>query len=276
MPLTELAWILLPPLVAGLLALATHVPLGRQVLRRGIVFIDLAIAQVAGLGVLLAEWWLHGGQTHHGHHHDHPAWQLPLAAALAALAGSAIVAALGRLWPQRQEALIGLLYVGAASAAVLLVSADAHGMEKLSTLLAGDVLWATWDSLPPLALATAVWLALVWALRRWRPAWLASGAGFYAGFGVLVSLSLPLLGLYLVFATLIVPALVAERRTHWPKAWSFAVGAGGYALGLMLSWRLDWPSGPSIVLALIALGTLAMLTAPRRGAAQGAMPHSPG
>lgn len=268
MPLTELALILLPPFVAGLLALCSHVPLGRQVLRRGIVFIDLAIAQVAGLGVLLAEWWLHGGHAHHVHHahhtHEHPAWQLPLAAALAALLGSALVAALGRLWPQRQEALIGLLYVGAASAAVLLVSADAHGIEKLSALLAGDVLWATWDSLPPLALATAAWLALAAALRRWRPAWLGSGAGFYAGFAVLVSLSLPLLGLYLVFATLIVPALVAERRARHASVWAFAVGAAGYALGLVLSWRLDWPSGPSIVLALVLMGVFAMLRAPRR------------
>lgn len=145
--MNELA-LLLPPLAAGLLALASHVPLGRQVLRRGIVFIDLAIAQVAGLGVLAGQHLLH----------DAPGALLPVAAAVAALLGAALVAWLGRAWPERQEALIGLLYVGAASLAVLLVSADPHGAQKLHALLSGDVLWASWPRLLPLALATVVFL----------------------------------------------------------------------------------------------------------------------
>ena len=194
--MNELA-LLLPPLAAGLLALASHVPLGRQVLRRGIVFIDLAIAQVAGLGVLAGPHLLH----------DAPGALLPVAAAVAALLGAALVAWLGRAWPERQEALIGLLYVGAASLAVLLVSADPHGAQKLHALLSGDVLWASWPRLLPRALATAVFLLAL----AWRPALLASGWAFYGSFALLVSLSLPLLGLYLVFTTLIVPALAAQR-----------------------------------------------------------------
>ncbi len=237
--------LLLPPLAAGLLALASHVPLGRQVLRRGIVFIDLAIAQVAGLGVLLAQSLLH----------DAPDGLWPLAAAGAALLGAAAVAWLGRAWPARQEALIGLLYVGAASAAVLLVSADPHGAQKLTALLSGDVLWATWPALLPLALATALLLVALWL----RPALLRRGAVFYGSFALLVSLSLPLLGLYLVFTTLIVPALVAQRCRHRPTTTALAVGAAGYLGGLLLSWRLDWPSGPTVVLALIACGALALV-----------------
>lgn len=243
--------LLLPPLAAGVLALLSHIPLGRQVLRRGIVFIDLAIAQVASLGVLLAQsllhWWHYGNEPHHLHTHTQPepAWLLALAAAGAALAGAALVAQLARAWPRRQEALIGLLYVGAASAAIVLVSADPHGAQRLAALLAGDVLWATWHDLLPLAVASAIFaLAL-----RWRPHLLTSDAGFYACFALLISLSLPLLGLYLVFATLIVPALAAPRR-----AW--LIGALGYAAGLLLSWHLDWPSGPSVVLALLALSML--------------------
>ena len=209
--MNELA-LLLPPLAAGLLALASHVPLGRQVLRRGIVFIDLAIAQVAGLGVLAGQHLLH----------DAPGALLPVAAAVAALLGAALVAWLGRAWPERQEALIGLLYVGAASLAVLLVSADPHGAQKLHGLLSGDVLWASWPRLLPLALATAVFLLAL----GWRPALLASGWAFYGSFALLVSLSLPPLGLYLVFTTLIVPALVAQRwwrsagraRPHGPPS----------------------------------------------------------
>ena len=152
-----------------------------------------------------------------------------MAAAVAALLGAALVAWLGRAWPERQEALIGLLYVGAASLAVLLVSADPHGAQKLHALLSGDVLWASWPRLLPLALATAVFLLAL----AWRPALLASGWAFYGSFALLVSLSLPLLGLYLVFTTLIVPALVAQRWPRTPARAAFAVGLAGYVLGLL-------------------------------------------
>lgn len=246
--MNELA-LLLPPLAAGLLALASHVPLGRQVLRRGIVFIDLAIAQVAGLGVLAGQHLLH----------DAPGALLPVAAAVAALLGAALVAWLGRAWPERQEALIGLLYVGAASLAVLLVSADPHGAQKLHGLLSGDVLWASWPRLLPLALATVVFLLAL----AWRPALLASGWAFYGSFALLVSLSLPLLGLYLVFTTLIVPALVAQRWPRTPARAAFAVGLAGYVLGLLLSWHGDWPSGPAVVLALIGCGAAAIVAGGR-------------
>ena len=241
--------LLLPPLAAGLLALASHVLLGRQVLARGIVFIDLAIAQVAGLGVMLSQYVLH----------DAPAWASSLAAAAAALAGAAAVAWLGRVWAERQEALIGLLYVGAASLAVLLVSADPHGSQKLASLLSGDVLWTTWPALWPLAVLTGLFLLALWL----APGVMARSAAFYVSFALLVSLSLPLLGLYLVFATLIVPALAAQRHPRAPQAVALTVGATGYALGLALSWMADLPSGPTVVLALMGCGALAMVLSPR-------------
>ena len=182
-----------------------------------------------------------------------------MAAAVAALPGAALVAWLGRAWPERQEALIGLLYVGAASLAVLLVSADPHGAQKLHALLSGDVLWASWPRLLPLALATVVFLLAL----AWRPALLASGWAFYGSFALLVSLSLPLLGLYLVFTTLIVPALVAQRWPRAPARAAFAVGLAGYVLGLLLSWHGDWPSGPAVVLALIGCGAAAIVAGGR-------------
>ena len=86
-----------PPLAAGLLVLATHIPLGRRVLARGIVFLDLAIAQFAGLGVIVA----HVADCDSG-------WGTQLVAFAAALAGAALLAWSDRRWPQRQEALISL------------------------------------------------------------------------------------------------------------------------------------------------------------------------
>ncbi|MCL5801715.1 MAG: metal ABC transporter permease, partial [Gammaproteobacteria bacterium] len=92
--------ILGPALLAGLLVLATHVPLGMQVLTRGIVFIDLAIAQIAGLGVMLAH--LFGWQPQ--------GWQVQLAALSAALLGAWLLVYTPRPWPEVQDALIGVLF----------------------------------------------------------------------------------------------------------------------------------------------------------------------
>src|SRR5690606_17842992 len=133
--------LLAAPLAPGLLALATHLPLGMQVLRRGIVFIDLAVAQFAALGAPVA-----------GH-------QAGGAAATAAgsgfaLAAAALGAGLGARWPRRREAPIGLVYVGGAAASVLWVSFAPHGAQARARTLAGDVLWVDWAGMAPLAVAS--------------------------------------------------------------------------------------------------------------------------
>ncbi|GIX24082.1 MAG: ABC transporter [Caldimonas sp.] len=247
--LSVLGW----PLAAGVLVLLSHVPLGLQVLRRGIVFIDLAVAQVAALGVLMADTLTGADRI-----------VSSLAGGLAALLGAAGVAMLSRLWPQRREALIGLVYVGAAVAALLWVSADPHGGQKLAAVLAGDVLWVLPQQLAVLAAATAVFLLL----QRWAGASLWNGPAFYPAFAVLVSLSVPLLGLYLVFATLIVPAL-AVAGLRGPLWAGVCLGTLAYAAGLWASLHWDLPSGPCIVLALMAAGGLAALGRRKPPARQG-------
>lgn len=240
------ASILLLPLVAGVLALLTHVPLGEQVLRRGIVFIDLAIAQVAALGVLVAS-SLSDSEV--------VAW---LAGTVAALAGAGFVAWLSARWPARREALIGLVYVAGAVIALLWVSADPRGAQKLSAMLSGDVLWVDAARLAPLAVATLPFLVL----HALRPQPWADARVFYPCFAVLVSLSVPLLGLYLVFATLIVPALAFGSRA---RGWAaLGLGTASYAAGLLASLWWDLPSGPCVVLALMLAGTA--VAASRRAA----------
>ena len=119
--------ILWPALLAGLLVSATHVPLGTQVLARGIVFIDLAIAQIAGCGVLLADQL--------GFEHEGIAVQV--AALLAALAGSLLLTWTERIWPDVQEAVIGVTFVLGATGSVLLLASNVHGSEHLRDLLVG-------------------------------------------------------------------------------------------------------------------------------------------
>jgi zinc/manganese transport system permease protein len=232
------AFVLLVPLAAGVLVLLTHVPLGEQVLRRGIVFIDLAIAQVAALGVLAAGAF--------GHEHG-PAWW---AGTLAALGAAGLIAWLSRRWPTHREALIGLVYVTAAALAIVWVSSDPHGAQKLKAMMSGDVLWITWQSLLPLALVSVPFLAFHLVYRElWKRSEI-----FYPCFAILVSLSVPLLGLYLVFATLIVPALAAVGAARRRGRLALTLGSLGYAMGLAASLWWDLPTGPTVVLSLVVVG----------------------
>lgn len=234
---------LAPAFCAGLLVLATHVPLGRQVLARGIIFLDLAIAQLAATGALLVTLVLH----------DHDAWQTQLGAGATALAGAFLLQVCDRRWPQVQEALIGLTFVLAATLGLLLLAADPHGGEALRDALAGQILWVTWPQLLP-ALTFSVLALLLWRGAR------GLFIGFYLPFAIAVTMSVQLVGVYLVFSSLILPAL-AVRRLPGNRAMpvALATGAAGYALGLVASWYLDLPAGPACVWGLAVAAACAGL-----------------
>lgn len=239
------------PFVVGLLVLATHVPLGRRVLARGIIFLDLAVAQLAVLGVVAAHAL---GLADEG-------WPTQLAAAGTALAGAALLAGCERRWPQLQEALIGSTFVVAASLAVLLLAGDPHGGEHLAELLAGQILWATPAQVLPIAALYAVLLAFF----AWRGERLG-GLGFYLAFALAITAAVQLVGVYLVFASLILPALAVRNLAPGRAlAAGWALGAVGYAAGLAASAAFDWPAGPAIVIAL-AMAAAAAAVAARPGA----------
>ena len=228
--------ILLPAFVAGLLVLASHVPLGTAVLARGIIFLDLAIAQIAGLGVVLA-YRLAGDDAH-------PGW-IQLGAVAAALIGAQFLHWREARDPARQEAVIGVAFVAAACLALLVMSQDPQGAEHLRDLLVGQILWSHWQGLWPLAGVTAAVL-VAWfgfGLRH-------SPRGFYLLFAVTITASVQVVGVYLVFASLIVPALAAAGRLSR----AYGVGVVGYGLGLLASALFDLPAGATIVLALIGVG----------------------
>jgi len=244
--------ILLPALAAGLLVTATHVPLWMQVLARGIVFIDLAIAQIAGCGVLLADRF--------GFEAEGVAVQA--AALAAALGGALLLTWTERIWPDVQEAVIGVVFVLGATGSLLLLASNPHGSEHLRDLLVGQILWAQPSRLLWAALVYAVILALWFG---WRER--IGRTGFYVLFALAVTVSVQLVGLYLVFATLIVPPLGTRRMTRNRLAASWAIGALGYAVGLVLSTALDLPSGPVIVWVLAAFALASYLATGERGTA---------
>jgi len=233
--------IVLPALVAGLLVTATHVPLGAQVLARGIVFIDLAIAQIAGCGVLVAD---RLGLEPEG-------IAVQVSALVAALLGAALLTWTERRWPDVQEAVIGVIFVLAATGGILLLASNVRGSEHLRDLLVGQILWVQSRELAWTAAVYAVLLAIWFGLgsRLGR-------AGFYIIFACVVTVSVQLVGVYLVFATLIVPPLAVRRLEKRRTTAAWALGAVGYAIGLAASTLLDLPSGPVVVWTLAMLGVV--------------------
>lgn len=242
--------IVVPAFLAGLLVLATHIPLGAQVLKRGIVFIDLAIAQIAALGVIIAGV---GELDPHG-------WAVQGAAAVAAGLGALLLTWTEKRWPEVQEAQIGVMFILAATAGLLLVAHNPHGGEHLQDLLAGQILWVSYDQLLLPAMGAAVILTVLWIFRG-----RLSRLGFYLVFALAVTMSVQLVGVYLVFASLIVPGLAVRHygdRLRLPLA--YLTGVGGYAAGLVLSTIYDLPSGALIVWCVTLLAIAVYAAGPKR------------
>jgi zinc/manganese transport system permease protein len=232
--------LLLFPFLAGVLVVVTHVPLGQEVLAKGIIFMDIAVAQIAGLGVIVADalgWEAHG-------------WAVQCFAGGAALLGSLLLNWTERYWPDIQEALIGVSFVLASTGAILLLGSNPHGAEHLKDLLVGQVIWVrpaeVWGHGALYAALLVAWFGF--QRRLGRP-------GFYVIFALAVTASVQLVGVFLVFATLIIPALATRKLAPIPRLWiSYGFGTAAYAAGLAASAWLDLPTGAAIVWALAILG----------------------
>lgn len=230
--------LIVPAFLAGALVLSTHVPLGQEVLKRGIIFIDIAIAQIAALGVIAAT--VLGGEL--------ASWQVQLFAALSAIVGAALIHWLEQQYAEILEALIGLLFVLAASAGMLLVSHAPHSDELLHDLLVGQILWVSYEQLG-WVLALYAPLLLVWFSFNEKKQPLL----FYLIFSLAVTASVQLVGIYLVFASLILPAIVS-RDIVSPKLrllLAYSIGLAGYSLGVTASILFDLPTGAVTVWTLL-------------------------
>lgn len=226
-----------PAFIAGLLVLATHVPLGMVVLQRGIIFIDLAIAQIAGVGVIYANTLFEEPSN----------LSIQLIAITSAIIGAIFLRWTERRWPDIQEAIIGVSFVVSACVGILMLTNNPHGSEHLKDLLAGQILWVNYGQIiSTLMLYTAV--LLVWFVYKRSQ----SGMGFYLLFAITITSSVQLVGVYLVFSSLIIPALAVHRLRKGNRKilLAYLCGICGYVTGLVISTLADLPSSPAIVLSL--------------------------
>ena len=248
----EFLWV---PFLACLVLTGIHVYLGLHVLARGIIFVDLALAQVAALGITVALLAGHSIQSTAAY------WY-----ALAFTLGGSLLFAISRTHraPIPQEAIIGIVYAVSAAAAVLVVDRAPQGSEHIKQLLVGSILTVTPREIGTLALLYGIVGILHWAIRgplleisfdpaaalnkgRWIRWW---DFVFYASFGFVVTSSVQIAGVLLVFSYLIVPAAVAALVARSVTA-RLAVGWGlGFVvsvLGLVASAAWDLPTGATVV-----------------------------
>jgi len=264
------------PLLACLLLPGMLVYLGLHVVRRGIIFVDLALAQVAALGTC---WCIMLGHDAHDIHTYW--WSIGFT-----LAGALIFTFTRTSEPHRvpQEALIGIVYVVAAAASIVLLSKSPGSNEELQRTLIGDVLFVTWSQIWKtflLYLAVAIvhfifrrkFIALTFSGERSDVSWATRGWDFlfYALFGLVVTSFVQIGGVLLVFTYLIVPAVCANLVTRSLGALICAgsiVAVLGGTGGLYVSYHFNLPTGAAIVCTFGALLLLIAVASKMRNSAR--------
>ena len=263
---------MLAPLVASLIYVGLQAYVGLHILARGVIFVDLALAQLATVGIALAMLF----------DFEPTSFEASLAGFAFTVVGAALFAWMRRIDERTvpHEALIGITYVVGSAAMILILAGSPHGSENIKSLLVGAILWVTWEDIGWLALIYGglaalhvLWrgrfIAVSWNRRRDTSRDTLWDFLFYLLFGVIVTSSVRLAGVLLVFSFLIIPAVMSaffaqDLRARLAIAW--ALGALGAALGILLSFQADLPTGAAVVCAYGVLLVPTLILAPRLGA----------
>jgi len=263
--MTEMLIFMAAPFVACLVLVGIHAYFGIHVIERRVLFVDLAVAQFAALGAVVG--FLRG-------HHPGELGSTLFSMGFAVIA--AVVFALTRMRHEKlpQEAIIGITFVVASAAAILVADRAPEGAEHIKETLAGSLLWVTW----PTVFKDLVIYALIgffhWVFRKrfllisadpeeaYRRGWWVRWWDFlfYLSFGVIITFSVEIGGILMVFSYLVIPAciailLAAKMSVRLVLGW--VLGTVGSALGLIASYVWDFPTGPAIV---VVLGLMLILT----------------
>lgn len=257
--LLELKWMLLPFLACLVLSI-NHVYLGIHVIARRVIFVDLALAQIAALGATFALTLGYDPAT--------DSLRISLFSLSFTFVG-AVAFAIARMRKERvpQEAFIGIIYAAASAAAILILSKSPTGGEELKHMLVGDVLLVTPHEILNMALLYgAIGLFHLIFRRKFLAISITPGDAiganinvrlwdilFYMSFGVVITKSVAIVGVLLVFSYLVVPAVLAQMwaetiRGRLLLGWLVAILAS--TLGIVWSFYADYPTGPAVVVML--------------------------
>lgn len=261
--------LLLPPFFAAMIILLTHAYFGLHVIQREVIFVDLALAQIAALGSTVA--FLAGAA-----HGSAVAYAFSFGFTLL----GALIFSVTRLEdsPVPQEALIGITFVVASATVIFLAGFASEGTEYVKETLTGSLIWVTWPTVLKVAvsygaiglfhyLMRRTMLAITWApervthLRFWDFV-------FYGTFGIAITSSVQIAGVLMVFSVLVIPAVVAFFYTRrFTRALLVAWGSGTVAIvaGLGASFALDVATGPVLVVCFGAILLVALLFRGRYG-----------
>jgi zinc/manganese transport system permease protein len=261
--------LMLPALVASLILAGILGYLGIHIIARGVIFVDLALAQVAAMGWAAANLGIShrlGALT--GLPTDDAGYLIGLAATLIAAALFSISRMEHKHVPQ--EAIIGIVYVVASAGTILLAAQAPRGAEHVEELLTGSLLWVTWPQIWRTAAICATVGIAHWFLRKrfltisMDPAtakqkgWSVAGWDFvfYTLFGIVVTSSVAIAGVLLVFSFLVIPAVIAflfTVRAGLLLAIAWSAGITATVLGLVVSFQSDLPTGPVVVCSFAAV-----------------------
>ncbi len=239
---------LAPPFMMCLILIGIHCYLGLHVLARGVIFVDLALAQVAALGSLFA--FLFNFE-----HSDTATYFISLTGTIIA----ALFLSLANLYRNKfsQEAIIGILYACSTASIILIADKMSHGTEHIKYALVGQLLWVTWSDVLKVTAIYSIVSTIHYILRKplidnsfgknshWKWDFI-----FYALFGVVITSSVHVAGVLLVFSFLIVPAVLSSifyKRLFPRLLLGWGVGFVLSVLGMSLSYWLDLPAGALIV-----------------------------
>jgi zinc/manganese transport system permease protein len=261
--------LMIPPIVAALIILSIHAYLGLHVIGREVIFVDLAFAQIAALGstvALLAGIEL--GTT------------LSLLFALGFTLLGALLFSVTRMERSvvPQEAIIGISYVVASAAVILIAGFTAEGAEHLRETMTGTLIWVGWSDVWRLAVVYAILGAFHFVMRKrfLTVTFDPKNADnvkmwdflFYLSFGVMISFSVEIAGVLMVFSALVIPAVIAFLYTNrFGRALFIAWGAGTVAIvgGIGTSFYFDIATGPLLVCAFGAVLVIAAAVRPLLG-----------
>ncbi|HXH27633.1 MAG TPA: iron chelate uptake ABC transporter family permease subunit [Candidatus Polarisedimenticolia bacterium] len=263
--MTEMLAFMAAPFAACLVLVGIHAYFGIHVIERRVLFVDLAVAQFAALGAVV------------GFASGHPPGAL--GSTLYSMGFATLAAALFAVTRMRheklpQEAIIGITFVVASATAILVADKAPEGAEHIKETLAGSLLWVTWPTVvKDLVIYSAVGL-FHWLARKrfmqitldpeeaYRRGWWVRWWDFlfYLSFGVIITFSVEIGGILMVFSYLVIPACIAILLAHRMGArliLGWIIGFVGSALGLVASYQWDFPTGPAIV---VVLGLMLMVT----------------